>query len=193
VTGREPLPVKDRLIIAMLVFFVGVAFTLELWWLLHPSAEMVALRQTSLFAQVFDVYGAADKAYFEARTPFAHCLEALNVYFTQLLNGALIWAIWKRKPWRHALQLAVGAYISYSVVLYFLVAHVSGYELMRQRSTANYLLFYGANAPWLLGHLYLVWDSVLAISERFRHRESATVSPERGKEWAEVNDARSAS
>jgi hypothetical protein len=177
----------------MLAFFVGVALTLELWWLLHPSAEMVALRQSSVPARIFDLYGAADKAYFEERTPFAHCLEAINVYFTQFLNGALIWAIWKRKPWRHALQLTVGAYISYSVVLYFMVAHVSGYELMRQRTTSNYLLFYGANAPWLIGHLWLVWDSVVAISERFRYRESATASPERGKGWAEVNDARSVS
>ena len=39
--------------------------------------------------------------------------------------------IWKRSPWRHPLQLLIGAYLSYSVILYFLVAHLSGYEAMR--------------------------------------------------------------
>jgi hypothetical protein len=159
---------KDRLILGMLAFFIAVAGTLELWWLAHDSSQLVAMRETSVLARAFDRYGASDRAYFESRTPFAFSLELLNVAFTQALNVALVWAILHRSPWRYALQLGVGAYVSYSVVLYFLVAHVSGYELMRVRSPASFALFYGVNAPWLLGHLYLVWDAQRAIGEIFR-------------------------
>jgi hypothetical protein len=144
-----------------------VAGTLELWWLAHDSAQLVAMRHTNLLARAFDCYGACDTAYFESRTPFAFSLELLNVGFTQILNVAIIWAILRRAPWRYPLQLAVGAYVSYSVVLYFMVAHVSGYELMRVRSPASFALLYGVNAPWLLGHLYLAWDAASAIRRRF--------------------------
>jgi hypothetical protein len=184
---------KDRVIVALLGFFLFMALTMELWWLRHTPEEMIALRSSSLYAHLFDIYGAADRAYFETRSPFAHGLEAINVYFSQFLNVALIWAIWKGKPWRHALQLALGAYLSYSVVLYFLVAHLSGYAAMRERSAFTYALFYGANAPWLLAHLYLVWDSAKAIRERFSYRVEEAASAARGSGWAEVNDARSTS
>jgi hypothetical protein len=193
-TTRTALPLRDRIIVGLLGFYLTVAFTLELWWLLHSSSEMVALRDTNLLARLFDVYGACDRAYFEDRTPFAFSLEAINVYFTQALNVWLIYAIVKRKPYRYGLQLAVASYLSYSVVLYFLVNHVSGYAFARYRSPYTYFLLYGVNAPWLLGHLYMVWDALRAIRQRFggQRRSSVQRSPV-GSSWADVNDARPAS
>ncbi len=174
--GPPSLPVRDRVIVGMLGFFLAVAFTLELWWLLHAPAERAAMRDRSLFAHLFDIYGACDRGYFEDRSPLATVLEGVNVYFTQLLNVWLAVAILRRWPSRYPLQLAIGSYLSYSVILYFLVGHVSGYEMMRYRSGYTYFLFYAANAPWLLGHLYLVWDAARAITRRFAQRASTAVS-----------------
>ena len=186
----------------MLGFFLLVAFTLELWWLLHSPAERVAMKETSLFARLFSYYAPCDRAYFDLRSPFATCLEGINVYFTQLLNLWLIFAIMKRRPYRYPLQLIIGSYLSYSVILYFLVGHVSGYETMSYRSAYTYFLFYGVNAPWLLGHLYMMWDATRAIVRQFTPPQRARVSrPQRdasegslvGSAWADANDARPAS
>jgi hypothetical protein len=160
------MPFKDRAIIAMLVFFIAVAFTLELYWLLHPR-DLPAHAGSNVMAHLFQIYGDSDRAYFDAINPFTISLEGINVYFTQALNVALIYAIWKRRPYRHGLQLLVGSYISYSVILYFLSAHLSGYENMRYRSGYTYFLFYATNLPWLLAHLYLAGDSMVAVNRRF--------------------------
>jgi hypothetical protein len=182
---RAPsLSLRDRVCVVLLTFFVLVGFTLELWWLRHGPGERVLARGDSFSAHLFDIYGACDRNYFESRTPFTVALEAINVYFTQALNLWLICAILRRKPYRYPLQLAVGAYVSYSVALYFLVAHVGGYPDMRYRSRYTFFLFFGVNAPWLLGHLYLVADAWLAVRARFPHSIRASA----GSAWAETNE-----
>jgi hypothetical protein len=57
------------------------------------------------------------------------------------LNVWLIWAIVKRRAYRHVLQLALGSYLSYSVILYWLAGHLSGYEGMRSRTAYAFILF----------------------------------------------------
>ena len=84
-----------------------------------------------------------------------------------MLNAWLIWAIVRGRPYRHALQLALGAFLSYSVILYYLAGHLSGYEGMRSGRPAEFALFYGAALPWLLAHLYMAYDSAMAITRRF--------------------------
>jgi hypothetical protein len=150
----------------LLGFFLAVSFTLELPWLLHVSQFHGA--PTTFIAHVFDIYGDADRAYYEAPTPFTLCLEGINVWFTPILDVALMFAIVRRRPWRHALQLTLGSYLTYSVALYFLHAHVGGYADMRYHSAYTYALFYGVNLPWLLGHAWLAWDSFDAVTQRFR-------------------------
>jgi hypothetical protein len=164
-----PLPRKDRLIIAMLVFFVVMAFTMELWWLLHAD-RLVALADTDWLAHLFRYYGEGDSAYFDRVTPFSRGLESINIFFTQWLNVWLIYAIVRRRPYRYALQLTVGSYLAYSVVLYFWVAHLSGYEGMREKNFFSAFIFVVPNLPWLLGYLYLACDSVRAINECFQFR-----------------------
>jgi hypothetical protein len=163
----ESLPARDKAIIGMLVFFLTIAFTLELYWLVY-SSELVARASQDFMARLFQIYGAADRAYFDAVTPFALSLEGINVFFTQGLNVWLIVAIVRRRYYRHALQLTVASYLSYSVILYFVHMHVGGYREMVARTPANYAIFFGANLPWLLGHLYMVWDSIRAILVKFR-------------------------
>lgn len=163
---RAPLLLRDRAILGLLGFFVLVAFTLELYWLRH-STTLVADAEGNWMAKLFRIYGACDRAYFEAPSPLTLTLEGLNVYFTQALGLLIMWGIVKRRPWRYPLQLAVGAYVSYSVVLYFLTAQVGGFADMRERSLYGFALFYGVNLPWLAAHLYLVLDAGRAITARF--------------------------
>jgi cholestenol delta-isomerase len=161
------LPLRDRVIITLLVGFLAAALVLELYWVIHRR-ELPRLADRSLVARLFQIYGAADRAYYDAVSPLALALETLNVFVTQLFNLWLIFAIVRRRPYRHALQLAIASYLSYSVVLYFWTNHLDGYAGMRERNAYGYWLFYAPNLPWLLGYLYMVADSARAITARFR-------------------------
>jgi hypothetical protein len=161
------MPRRDRVILGLLCFYILIAFSLELYWLIYND-ELVERAPRELFARLFQIYGDADRAYYDRVTPMAIGLEGINVYFTQLLNVALIYAIVARTYWRHTLQLLVGSYLAYSVVLYFWAAHVTGYPDMRYRSGYTFFLFYVPNFPWLLGYAYMAYDSVRAIHRRLR-------------------------
>jgi len=177
----ERLPTRDKVIIGMLGFFILMAFTIELYWLRHADT-LVADAETQTVAHWFSYYGATDAMYFDRVSAFSKSLEGINICFTQLLNALLIYAIVKRRPYRHPLQLIIGAYLSYSVILYFTEAHVSGYSNMRAHTLGAFALYYGANLPWLLGHLYMIWDSFVATSRRFREpaaAEARAAEPER--------------
>jgi cholestenol delta-isomerase len=163
---RPPLKTSDRIIIALLVSFFAAAVTLELYFVIHAH-ELPALAGSSLFAHLFQIYGVADRAYFEPVSSLALALETLNVFVTQIFNLWLIYAILARRPSRYPLQLGVASYLSYSVVLYFLVNHLDGYANMQVKSASAYWLLYAPNLPWLLGYLYMVWDAARAITARF--------------------------
>jgi hypothetical protein len=164
----ERLPLRDRIILGMLGFFILMAFTIELHWLRHGPTLVAEAQQGDWLAKLWSVYGATDAMYYDRISAFSRTLESINVYFSQILNAALIYAIVKRKPWRHPLQLMLGAYLSYSVIVYFMEAHLSGYANMSNRTGAGFLLYYGVNLPWLIGHLYMVYDSFVATTRRFR-------------------------
>jgi hypothetical protein len=162
--GIAPLTTSDRAIVAMLAFFTLFNVTLDLYYVLRAD-DLARGAATGPAAAMWKVYAEADRFWVVA--PWSRAQEALNVYVTTLLNVWLIGAIVRRRPSRHVLQLALGAYLSYSVVLYYLAAHVSGYEGMRAPSLYAFSLFYGSALPWLLGHLYMTYDSAVAISRAF--------------------------
>ncbi|HEX2314826.1 MAG TPA: emopamil-binding family protein [Thermomonospora sp.] len=178
--GRR-LSREDRVSITLLLFFVLMAVTIELYFVVHHRDLP---QRDDLFARLYEIYGAGDQAYYgrgDVHVPFA--LETINVFVTQVLNGILIWAIVRRRPYRHPLQLAVSSYVAYSVVLYFWIAHVSGYPGMPEKDWWGYLIFYAPNLPWLLGHLYLAHRSFGAIVRQFAPRStepSAVRHPGRG-------------
>jgi hypothetical protein len=176
------LPGKDWLILGLLGFFLVTACTVELYWVLYAD-QLVARSQTDLLAYWFSLYGEADRAYYDEVTPFTLGLETLNVFVTQWLNLWLVFAILKRKPYRYPLQLTLGAYLSYSVVLYFWTAHLSGYAAMPQRSFYSFFLFITPNLPWLLGYLYLAYDAFGAISQAFRENSGARHAQARVQGW----------
>jgi len=155
---------RDRFAIGLLAFFFLVAATLEVYFLIAHGQLAVSAHP---FARVFSIYGVSDRAYYDDVSPLALSLEGLNVFVTQPLGLWLAWAILRRRPYRWALQLGVGAYLSYSVVLYFLVGHVSGFASMVERSPRSFALFYGANLPWLVGYGWLAVDAARVIVARF--------------------------
>jgi EXPERA (EXPanded EBP superfamily) len=162
----EPLSRSDRVTIGMLGFFMLMGFTIELYFILHYRNIR---EQTGFFARAYAIYGAGDEAYYGRGDVFVPlALETINVFFTQGVNALLIWAIAKRRAYRHPLQLTVSAYLAYSVVLYFWIQHVSGYANMPVRGAWGYFIFYVPNLPWLLAHLYMGQVSFAAIARRFR-------------------------
>jgi hypothetical protein len=154
---------RDRITVGLLALFGLVAVTLELYFLVHHR-ELVARAPTQLFARLFSIYGVADRGYYDLVSPLALALEGINVFLMQPLCGLVVYAIVRRRAWRWPLQLAVASYLSVSVVLYFTVAAVSGFADMAQHSGAAFALFYGANAPWLVGYGWMALDAGRAIA-----------------------------
>ncbi len=160
----EALAGKDRLIIGLLACFTLFNVTLDLWLVLH-ARDLPSRADHDLAGRLWAVYAEADRFWVVA--PWSLAQEGLNVFVTTPVNLWLIAAILRRAPYRHALQLALGAYLTYSCILYLLAGHLSGYEGMRARTPYALALFYGATLPWLLGHGYLAGDSIVAIARRF--------------------------
>lgn len=160
----SPLPHIDRVTLGLIGFFVVMAFTIELYFILHYRDVHL---QSHFFARAYGIYSAGDAAYYgrgDIYVPLA--LETLNVFFTQILNFVLIWGIVKRRAWRHPLQLLVSSYLTYSVVFYFWVNHVSGYINMPEKTPWAFFIFYAPNLPWLLGHAWLAWISFGVMTRR---------------------------
>jgi hypothetical protein len=157
---------RDRFTIGVLAFFALVAVTLELYFLVHHR-DLVARAPTQLFARLFAIYGAADRAYYDAVSPLALAFEGINVFVMQPLCGLVVYAIVRGRAWRWPLQLAVGSYLSLSVLLYYTVAGVSGYADMAEHSGKAFALLYGANAPWLVGYGWLAIDAGRTIARAF--------------------------
>jgi hypothetical protein len=154
---------RDRFSVGMLGFFGLIAATLELYFIVFHR-DLPARADSHLFARLFAIYGVADRAYFDRVSPLALALEGINVFVMQPLCLLLVYAIVRRRAYRWPLQLGIGSYLGFSVVLYFLVAVVSGYEGMSERSGQAFALFYGANLPWLVGYGWLALDASVVIS-----------------------------
>jgi len=158
---------KDRLTIVFLVFTLCAALSLELYWFTYRD-ELVVRAETEWMAKLFRIYGDADRGIYDQVTPMAVGQEAINIFITQLFNLWLIVAIIARKRYRYVLQLGLGSYVAYSVVLYYASAHLTGYPDMRYRSLWTFGLLYGANLPWLLGYGALAWAAVGGLGRGLR-------------------------
>ena len=164
--GARPLAAADRVALGLLGFFVVMAFTIELYFILHYRDIR---EQSHFFASAYRAYGVGDAAYYgkgDVYVPLA--LETLNVFFTQGLNLLLMWGIVKRRAWRHPLQLLVSSYLTYSVVFYFWVNIVSGYANMPEKTPWAFFIFFAPNLPWLLGHAWMAWQSFVVMARRMR-------------------------
>jgi hypothetical protein len=157
---------RDRVTIGLLGFFLLAAATIELYFLVC-HADLPARTHTQLFARALRLYSTADRAYYDPVSPLALAFEGLNVFFMQPLCLLLMYAIIRKRAYRWPLQLAIGAYLAISVLLYYTVGVISGYDGMPVRTTNAYLLFYGANLPWMLAYGWLAFDAGAVISRVF--------------------------
>ena len=157
---------RDRITVGLLGFFLLAAATIELYFLVF-HADLPARTHTQLFARAFRLYSMADRAYYDPVSPLALAFEGLNVFLMQPLCVLLMYAIVRRRAYRWPLQLGIGAYLAVSVVLYYTVGVISGYDGMPVRTTNAYLLFYGANLPWMLTYGWLAFDAGAVIARAF--------------------------
>jgi hypothetical protein len=159
------LPAKDKVVIGLIVFFTAVALTLELYWLIF-NQEMEA--RSDIFASLLALYWPADATYrvpgLSVAKSFTLALEGVNTFITPWLSLLLVWAILRRKPYRYALQLTIATYTFYGTLLYYLVAHISGYAVFENKDVTTFLLFYLVNAPWFLGYAWLALDAFHALA-----------------------------
>jgi hypothetical protein len=186
---------RDVATLGLLGFFFAVAVTIELYFVVAHAHLVAAAAARHPLAQLLAISGPADRGYFAAPSALALALEGLNVFVTQPLALVLAYAIVRRRSWRWPLQLAVGSYLAYSVVLYFLVAAVSRFADMSARGPGVFALFFGANLPWLAGAGWMAWSAASEIDRRlapaFVERDRiAAVVEDVGEEAAEVEPRR---
>ena len=152
----------NRIVVSLVVFFLFFALTIDFYWLLHHDT-LPELASSSWIARLYRDYSTADRAYYDRVTKFEVALETLNVWVTPLFYAWLLAAIYRRKPYRYPLQLAVGSWVAYSVALDYWIALISNHPGMQEHTLANFFKFYASSAPWFVGHLYLVFDAARAI------------------------------
>jgi hypothetical protein len=148
-----------------LCFFILIAVTIEAYWLIfHDSMEL----RHDVIAKILAMYWPADYRYrisgYGADKTFPLALESFNTVVTQWFNALLIYAIVKRRSYRHVLQLTVATLTAYGTFLYYYAAHLSGYSVFAYHGTYPFLMFYLANAPWFVGYLYLAYVSFRSIA-----------------------------
>ena len=136
VVADKLLPTRDKIIIGLIVFFASIAMTIEAYWLIF---NQVMESRTDLFANVLAFYWPADYTYrisgYPLEKSFTLALEGVNTLITQWLSFLLICAIVKSKPYRYPLQLVIATYTFYGTLLYYLVAHISGYAVFAYHGT----------------------------------------------------------
>jgi hypothetical protein len=166
------LPVKDRIIIALIAAFTLAAFTLEAYWLWF---NQVMESRTDVLARALALYWPADYTYrvsgYGIEKCFTLAVEGVNVLVTPLLSLLLVRAILRRKPYRYPLQLTIAAFTFYGTFLYYLVAHLSGYAVFADKTISTYLLFYLASLPWLLAYGWMGADAFRAIAREYAATE----------------------
>lgn len=159
---------KDKVIIGFLSLFVVIAWTIELFWFVKHNA---IAGMGGLIGKAFALYGRGDSTWFNvsAAPPFAMafmlCLEAIHIFGSQLLNIILIRAIWLNRGYRYKLQLLIGSYVSYSVIVYYLTHWIAGFSCMAVKDIGSMAIFILFNLPYLVVYGFLVGDAWEHIKE----------------------------
>jgi hypothetical protein len=166
---------RDRVTIGLLGFFLLLAVTIELYFLVF-HADLPARAQSELFARGLRFYSAADRSFYDPVTPLALTLEGVNVFFMQPLCVLLIYAIARGRRYRWPLQIGISAYLAVSVLFYYTVSVLSGYAGMAEHTTSAYLLLYGANLPWLVGYGWLGYDAARVVVRALADAPALTAS-----------------
>jgi hypothetical protein len=161
---------RDRAALWLIAFFVTAAMTVELYWLRHAFDLP---NQDGWLARGFAFYGVGDRGYYDEVGWFEVGLESFHLCFTVPAYLWLGYAIINRRAYRWPLQLGLGAYVAYSVVLYLAAKHVTGYTQMPEHTIGAFLILVLPNLPWLLGSLWLALGAGGVILRAVRAVERA--------------------
>ena len=162
------MSIRDKVALLLIAFFVVVALTIELYWLRH-AFELPS--QGGWLTTAFRFYGIGDRGYYDQVGWFEIGLESFHVCLTIPAYLWLGYAIIHRRIWRWPLQLCIGAYVAYSVVLYFTAKHVTGYAQMQGPGPGAFLVLVIPNLPWLVGNLWLAFSAGSVILKAVRTAE----------------------
>ena len=161
--------IKDKFTIGLILLFSTISLTLTLYWLIHHQEMEI---RSDLFARLLSIYWPADRTYripgYSVEKAFTLSLEGVNVLVTPLLSAVLIFAILRHARYRYALQLMIATYTTYGALLYYSVAHISGYAVITEHRFGNYLLFYLVNLPWVAAYAWMGWDAYCALVRNAR-------------------------
>ena len=150
------LPRRDRVTLAVLGFFFVVATTVELYFLIAHD-HLPAGASSNFIARMFPPLLARRSRLLRAGVAAGGGARGVERVRDAAARPAA--RLRHRAAARgYPLQLALGSYLAYSVVLYF-VEQVSGYVNMAARTPTTLALFFGANAPWLIGYGWLALDA----------------------------------
>jgi hypothetical protein len=146
----------DKAALWLIAFFVTVAITVELYWLRHAFDLP---QQTGWLASEFRFYAIGDRGYYDQVGWFEVGLESVHLCFTVPAYLWLAYAIVHRHAYRWPLQLCLGAYVAYSVILYLTAKQVTGFAQMPEHTPGAFVILVVPNLPWLLGSLWLAFDA----------------------------------
>jgi len=161
---------RDRATLWLVAFFVAAAMTVELYWLRHA---FTLPNQSGWLAREFRFYGIGDRGYYDQVGWFEVGLESFHLCFTVPAYLWLAWTVVNRRVYRWLLQLCLGSYVAYSVVLYLTAKHVTSYASMPSHDVGSFLVLVLPNLPWLLGNLWLALDAARVIQRAVRAAEPA--------------------
>jgi hypothetical protein len=168
---RPPsIPARDPVAVGLVVFFVACNVAVDAAGPLLDGRTLAGPCRLLAAAG----WGACGPG-----TPVDLAREALNGWVTQLLELWLLAALLLRRPERHALQLAVGSYVVYAVVIDAWLGVVAALYGMPPSVIASVPSIVVA-AVRLIGHLYLVVAATRAIVPWFRRDAVAveTMAPD---------------
>lgn len=165
--SRQPI---NWSVVGWVIFFIVFNATVDRYWVAHAH-ELPSLANKDLFARIFEIYASADHAYFDKVTQEELGLEILNSTATQAFNIWLLAALLGRWATGIPLQIAVGSWVSYSVILNWTSAALVGFPGMDAKTPANFFMLFSANLPWLGGHLYIAYDGIRRSMSALRYRQ----------------------
>jgi hypothetical protein len=158
--------------------------TLTIWWLMwdiivHVVVEApfliismvsTANKSTSFFALPWKEYGKADTRWLDSN-PYIVCLECVAVFPVTIWCVMLIYAIVRRRPYRHWLQLVLSTCELYGNWMQFGPEWIAGNPDLSASDPVFlwvYLVFF--NAIWLVFPILLVihsWYDMVKTAQKF--------------------------
>ena len=149
---------RDSIALGLAIFFIAGNFVLDAAWLALPGVSLAGPCRLA---------AAVGRSACGPETPVDLAREALNGTITQLLEIWLLVALLRRRPERHALQLAVGSYVVYAAAIDAWLGLIAALHGMPPSVTPALPSLVVA-AIRLGGHLYFVGAATLAILPYFR-------------------------